>query len=67
MTQRYRQEAETLVMLGTCDKRLIGLAETLRQMLDGKDAAWMLANLAALTAGVAGLLAQVRERQMLLK
>lgn len=67
MTQRYRQEAETLVMLGTCDKRLIGLAETLRRMLDGKDAAWMLANLPALTAGVAGLLAQVRERQMLLK
>lgn len=67
MTQRYRQEAETLSMLGSFDKRLIGMAETLRQMLDGKDAAWMLANMATLHAGVAMLLAQVRERQMLLK
>jgi hypothetical protein len=67
MTQRYRQEAETLLMLGTCDKRLMGMAEKLRQTLDGKDAAWMLGNLATLQAGAAALMAQVRERQMLLK
>jgi hypothetical protein len=67
MTQRHRQEAETLTALGTCDQRLVGLAEMLRQMLDGQDADWMLANRANIEGGVTLMMARVRERQSLLK
>jgi hypothetical protein len=67
MTQRYRQEAETLMKLGACDRRLVGLAETLRQKLDGKDHDWILVNLAAIQEGVSLMTASVRERQSLLK
>ena len=67
MTQRYRQEAPTLVALGDCYRRLVGLAEALRQMLDGRDADWMLAHLAEIKAGLALMTAGVRERQSLLK
>lgn len=67
MTQRYRQEADTLMALGTCDQRLVGLAETLREMLDGRDAAWVLQNLAQLQDGITLMTARVRERQLLLK
>ena len=67
MTQRYRQEAETLVALGTCDRRLVGLAETLRQTLDGHDHDWILASLASIQDGVALMTAIVRDRQSLLK
>jgi hypothetical protein len=37
----YRQEALTLMMLGQCDQRLIGLAKILRQTLEGKDHDWI--------------------------
>ncbi len=67
MTQRYRQEAETLVALGACDQRLVGLAEVLRQSLDGKDAAWILANRLDIQGGIDLMTARVRERQSLLK
>jgi hypothetical protein len=55
------------VALGDCDRRLVGLAEALRQMLDGRDADWMLAHLAEIKAGLALMTAGVRERQSLLK
>jgi hypothetical protein len=67
MTQRYRQEAPTLAILGDCDRRLIGLAEALRRSLDGRDHDWILANLAGLRDGIARMRTQVRERQGLLK
>jgi hypothetical protein len=67
MTQRYRQEAETLAALGACDQRLVGLAEVLRQMLEGKDGDWMLANIGEVRDGVALMLTRVRERQSLLR
>jgi hypothetical protein len=67
MTQRYRQEAHTLMMLGECDRQLIGMAEMVRQTLEGKDHAWILANLAGIEAGVARMMTRVRERQSLLK
>jgi hypothetical protein len=53
MTQRYRQEAETLMALGACDRRLVGMAEMLRRTLDGKDHDWILDNLVAIQDGVA--------------
>ena len=52
MTQRHRQEAQTLVALGACDQRLVGLAETFRQMLDGRDGVWILANLSDIQRGI---------------
>jgi hypothetical protein len=67
MTQRYRQEAPTLMALGACDQRLVGLAEAFRQMLDGRDAAWILANLTDIKDGIALMTTRVRERQSLLK
>jgi hypothetical protein len=67
MTQRYRQEADTLMVLGACDQRLVGLAEMLRQMLEGQDHDWILAHQADIREGIALMTAQVRERQSLLK
>ncbi len=67
MTQRYRQEAQTLMALGACDQRLIGLAEALRQTLENKDHDWILANLATVQDGMALITSQVHERQFLLK
>jgi hypothetical protein len=67
MTQRYRQEAETLSVLAICDRRLIGLAEALRETLDGRDHAWMLENRQTIRDALGLLQRQVRERQSLLK
>jgi len=67
MTQRYRQEAQTLMTLGECDQRLVGLAEILRQTLEGKDHDWILTNLADMQEGIALMMIRVRERQSLLK
>jgi hypothetical protein len=67
MTQRYRQEAQTLMALGACDQRLVGLAEMLRQLLEGKDHDWILANLPEIQDGIALMMTRVRERQLLLK
>jgi len=67
MTQRHRQEAAALTALGACDQRLVGLAEVLRQMLDGRNADWILANLADIEGGITLMMTRVRERQSLLK
>jgi hypothetical protein len=66
MTQLYREEAPTLMALGACDRRLVGLAGVLREILDGKDADWMLANLPAIREGIKLIQAGVRERQEIL-
>jgi hypothetical protein len=66
MTQRYRNEAETLQKLGEVDAELVGQCELLRASLDGKDGDWVLENLAALEAGVAAIEATVRSRQAVL-
>jgi hypothetical protein len=66
MTQRYRQEAQTLEALGACDKRLTGLTEGLRQTLEGKGYDWILGNLAAILDGISLISSRVQERQFLL-
>ena len=63
MTERYRQEAETLLELLDCDERLIGQSELLRAMVDQKDGAWLIANAAALNDGVHAITETLRERQ----
>lgn len=67
MAQRYRQEAQTLMGLGACDQRLVGLAEMLRVTLEDKDSDWMLSNLADIRAAIELMGTVVRQRQGLLK
>ncbi|HEX4764789.1 MAG TPA: hypothetical protein VH414_00775 [Lichenihabitans sp.] len=66
MTQRYRDEAATLARLVEADKRLIGQAELLRTMLESRDGAWMIANAAAITAGIEAIAKTLSERQAVL-
>lgn len=66
MTQRYRQEAETLLRLRTCDTQLVGQAETLREMLT-RDHHWMLENAATLRDGLKLMRRTVEARQLLLQ
>jgi hypothetical protein len=55
MTQRYRNEAGTLAALGACDEQLIGQAELLRALAEGRAPAALLETLDAMTAGVAAI------------
>lgn len=66
ITQRYRQEAQTLVQLGMCDQRLVGQAERLRQYLGDKDYTAILADEAGLGDALAMMMQSVQERQRLL-
>ena len=67
MTQRYRQEAETLLRLREIDCHLVGQAETLRQMIDGKDYTFLLEHADDLRQGFAAMTATIQDRQMLLQ
>lgn len=62
MTQRYRNEADTLAKLGAADQLLAGQAELLRQNLAGRDAAWMLDNQMLIAEGLAAIAASLRSR-----
>ncbi len=66
MTQRYRQEAQTLHALATQDHQLIGQAELLRASLDGRDVAWVMANRELIDGGLKALDDTLRERAALL-
>jgi hypothetical protein len=66
MSQRYRVEAETLIKLGQIDQQLTGQAELLRQMLAGKDGAWIIENKSALTEGITAITETLRARQSIL-
>jgi hypothetical protein len=66
MTQRYRQEAETLLRLRACDTQLVGQAETLREMLS-RDYHWMLENAATLRDGLRLMRQTLEARQLLLQ
>jgi hypothetical protein len=66
MTQRYRQEGETLTKLLSIDQQLTGQAELLRQMLAGCDGAWILENKPALSEGITAITETLRARQVIL-
>lgn len=66
MTQRYRQEAETLAQLISSDQKLVGQAELLRTMVDQKNGAWLIENMASLQEGISAIGETLRARQMLL-
>jgi len=65
MTQRYREEAETLLHLRECDTRLVGQAETLRQLL-ARDHQWILENAAVIREGLQLMRRTLEARQALL-
>ena len=66
MTQRFRNEADTLQHLLTCDIGLAGRAEMLRAMLDQKDGAFMIEKSAEIQSRLSSLAAALRDRQMAL-
>jgi len=67
MTQRYRQEAATLATLVERDQILVGQADLLRSMIDGRDGPWVLENLPALESGVHAIETTLRDRAALLQ
>jgi len=66
MTQRYRQEAETLRQLMASDQKLVGQAELLRSILDQKNGAWLVDNNSSLQEGITAIGETLRTRQLLL-
>jgi hypothetical protein len=63
MSQRYRQEAETLQALIDCDEQLIGQAELLRTLVDGRDGAALLAAAADLGEGLKAIGETLKRRE----
>ncbi len=66
MTQRYREEAQTLHALGTHDEQLIGQAETLRLTISGRDGVWIAANALSLVDELNSVEETLRGRALLL-
>ncbi|HTH98690.1 MAG TPA: hypothetical protein VL574_14845 [Stellaceae bacterium] len=68
MTQRHRQEGETLAKLLAADQAIVGHAELLRQTLQaqtlqGKPAEWLLGHGAEIAHGLAAIQAALSERR----
>ena len=66
MTQRSREEGTTLQRLISTDQRLAGQSELLRSMLDQKNGAWILENIATIHEGTQAIAETLRNRQLLL-
>lgn len=64
MTQRYREEAATLAALAEIDTRLVGQAGLLCDMVEGAGHDAVLAEGAEIEAGIAAIVATLRERQL---
>ncbi|WP_158917386.1 hypothetical protein [Caulobacter sp. S45] len=66
MTQRYRQEAPTLVALEECDQDLIGQADLLRTLVDGRTGEAIVETLPDLEHGLAAIADTLHRRQAVL-
>ncbi|CAE6934548.1 hypothetical protein [Paraburkholderia domus] len=66
MTQRYRQEADTLKALISCDERLVGQCSLLHAMLDTRSGTWILEHLDEVEEGLAALQQTLRSREAVL-
>ena len=66
MTQRYRNEADTLRALGACDEQLIGQCDLLRASVDGRGYDGLLQDQPALSEGLTAIEQTLRQRQGLL-
>jgi hypothetical protein len=65
MTQRYRNEAETLVALVQKDALLVGQAETLRTTVEGRTPDELLASLTDIEEGIAAITQTLAERRIM--
>lgn len=65
MTQRYREEAATLLALVEKDSVLVGQAQTLRTMVEGKTPDEILAALPDVEEGVAAITKTLAERRII--
>jgi hypothetical protein len=63
MTQRYRQEAATLVTLIEYDHQLVGQCDLLRSMVDRKDGASILTSAPALESGLEAIQSTLHKRE----
>jgi hypothetical protein len=63
MTQRYRNEADTLKRLIHHDEQLVGQCELLRSMVTGKKLEFLLQNLPNLETGVETIRTTLRSRE----
>jgi hypothetical protein len=66
MTQRYRQEAPTLEALAECDQDLVGQADLLRQLVQGRSGEDLLAGLPQIQEGPSALKGVLQRRAALL-
>ena len=66
MTQRYREEADTLNALIACDEQLVGQCDLLRDMLDTLSGVAILEILPALEDGLTAIQASLRQRERVL-
>jgi hypothetical protein len=66
MTQRYRQEAQTLSKLLEHDERLVGQCELLRRAASGQDGLAILKSLASFEAGLDAIRETLRNRELVL-
>jgi hypothetical protein len=67
ITQRHRQEANTLAALADRDQTLVGQCDLMRSLVEARDGAWIVENLGHLETGVAAIEATLRERASLLQ
>ncbi|RFB79135.1 hypothetical protein [Methylovirgula sp. 4M-Z18] len=67
MMQRYRQEAQALAALAACDERLVGQAETLRALLDGRAGVWIIESEPEIADGLKAISETLRNRQAVLQ
>jgi hypothetical protein len=65
MTQRFRQEAATLAALVDKDTLLVGQADTLRGLVEGKKPDDILAAFGQIEQGVAAIIATLAERRLM--
>lgn len=65
MTQRYREEGATLIALVEKDTLLVGQAETLRAMVEGRKPDELLAVLGDVEEGVAAITQTLAERRIM--
>ena len=66
MTQRYREELPTLERLAQKDAALVGQADMLRALVEGKSAADILAQRGTIEEGLAAIAATLQERRLIL-
>jgi hypothetical protein len=66
MTQRYREEADTLKALIACDEQLVGQCALLHTMLDARKGLAILEILPSLEEGLAAIQASLQHRERVL-